>query len=186
MVNLVNNDPTDVNASATSPNWTPRLFDPVANPYPSGKSTDAVPTTWEDRTKETVGITPSMTVDYSAEDVGALKIAAAFPVNTRDSWMLETERNRLLAKIAGNTTTRSNVYACWMTVGFFAVEPGTENSSVPCLNEEIGIDNGTNVRHRVFFIVDRSIATKYDGPPESEDAVSIDNMDLLTKLTIIE
>lgn len=185
LVNLVNNDPNDTAASATRPHWTPRLFDPVANPYPFG-TTVAMTPSWEDRTKETLGVTASMTVDYAAADVGPLKIAAAFPLNARDAWMLETERNRLLAKISGNVTTRSNVYACWMTVGFFAVEPGTENSSVPCLNEEIGIDNGTNIRHRVFFVVDRSKATKYDGPPESEDTVSIDTMNVLTKVTIIE
>jgi hypothetical protein len=88
--------------------------------------------------------------------------------------MLEHERNRLLGKIAGNVTTRSHVFGCWMTVGFFAVEPGTENASVPCLNEEIGIDDGTNVRHRMFFIVDRSKATKYEGPPAAPK--SLDTM----------
>lgn len=74
------------------------------------------------------------------------------------------ERMRLLAKIAGNTTTRGMTFAGWMTIGWFKVIPGTETDSVPQLDEEMGASTGGNIRHRAFFIVDRSLATGYTGP----------------------
>lgn len=74
------------------------------------------------------------------------------------------DRNRLLAKIAANVTTKSNVYAVWVTIGWFRVVPGTQSDLVPQLDEEIGASTGATVRHRAFFIIDRSVATGYTGP----------------------
>ena len=74
-----------------------------------------------------------------------------------------------------------------MTVGYFAVEDGTQNAAIPCLNEELGVDNGSNVRHRAFFIVDRSVADEYDGPDSAP--ATLEAMDVLVlpnKVTFIE
>jgi len=49
-------------------------------------------------------------------------------------------------------TTRSNVYAIWITVGFFEFNPVTGNRL-----GEIGFETGEIDRHRAFYMFDRSI-----------------------------
>jgi hypothetical protein len=75
-------------------------------------------------------------------------------------------RQRLLAKIAGNTTNRSNVFIVWMSVGFFeAYQPDpTNNPNII----QIGAEMSDQPRRRGFFVVDRSlledawVAPQYD------------------------
>ena len=75
-------------------------------------------------------------------------------------------RNRLISKIAGNTTPRSNVFLVWVTVGFFE---GYQPDSVNFPNAvQIGAEMTDQTRRRGFFVVDRSlledawIAPQYD------------------------
>jgi hypothetical protein len=164
--------------------YTPRLFDPVPDPYVG---------------RYTMPLSLTMTVDGSAqlwsvaapvpdladtmlagpfvEDDGGVKRVRVPKLETAnnlynklpaDYWMLEDRRNELLAKISGNSTTRSHVFAVWVTVGFFRVEPGTENYKVPLLGSEVNAETGQPTRHRAFFIVDRSQATEYE--PDDIDA----------------
>ncbi|MDA7951531.1 MAG: hypothetical protein MPJ24_08590, partial [Pirellulaceae bacterium] len=56
-----------------------------------------------------------------------------------------------LQRTANLTTGQSNVYAIWVTVGFFEVDPVTGT-----IGREIGSDGGEQKRHRGFYMVDRS------------------------------
>ncbi|MCY2986931.1 MAG: hypothetical protein NTY19_03575 [Planctomycetota bacterium] len=63
-----------------------------------------------------------------------------------------------LERLWNLTTTRSNVFAVWMTLGYFEVDaPGQ-----PGLGQEIGSDTGEVKRHRSFYIIDRSIPVAFE------------------------
>jgi hypothetical protein len=69
-------------------------------------------------------------------------------------------RYQLLQRLGNSVTTRSNVYAVWITVGFFEVEWVGTSSVHPdgyALGQELGSDTGEIKRHRAFYIIDRSI-----------------------------
>lgn len=62
------------------------------------------------------------------------------------------------------TTSQSNVYAVWLTVGYFEVTPNPANNSTPdgyMLGQELGADDGSIERSRFFYIIDRSIPVGY-------------------------
>jgi hypothetical protein len=143
---------------------TPRLFDPIPSPYADVASSAVQNLLY-------VGADPSF-VEFNTQRPPLDKTggSATYQPTTLpvDYWMLDEKRNSILAKIGGNTTTRSHVFAVWVTVGFFRVEPGTENLKVPLLGAEVGSETGRAKRHRAFFIVDRSQATEYE--PEDIDA----------------
>ena len=62
-----------------------------------------------------------------------------------------------LTRLDNLTSNQSNVYALWMTVGYFEVDPETGQ-----LGEEIGIETGDIKRHRAFYIIDRSVPVAFE------------------------
>jgi hypothetical protein len=65
----------------------------------------------------------------------------------------------LLQKIYNNVTTTSNVFAVWVTVGFFEVD---DSVTPPKILSEIGRDTGKQIRHRMFAVVDRSVLALFN------------------------
>jgi hypothetical protein len=75
-----------------------------------------------------------------------------------------------LQKIGASVTTRSNVYAVWITTGYFQVQkiPLAQLTNSPVqlqysnpdgyqLVRELGSDSGSATRNRMFFMFDRTI-----------------------------
>jgi len=68
-------------------------------------------------------------------------------------------RYQAFRKLGNLLTTRSNVYAVWVTVGFFEVEQVPVDEGHPDgfrLGAELGADTGDVKRHRLFSIIDRT------------------------------
>ena len=63
-------------------------------------------------------------------------------------------------------TTRSNVYAVWITVGYFEVTsvglPTTVYPDGYQLGQELGSDSGEITRHRAFYMYDRTIPVGFE------------------------
>ncbi len=69
-----------------------------------------------------------------------------------------------LRRISNLVTTRSNVYAIWITMGYFEVTAGAVDPVHPDgyrLTQEMGAETGEITRHRAFYIYDRSIPVGY-------------------------
>src|SRR5207248_3030892 len=60
----------------------------------------------------------------------------------RDSTYHPYLSNEMLFKIGGNITNRSNVFAVWLTVGFFEVVDDPSTGRVNLLGEELGQSAG--------------------------------------------
>ncbi len=89
----------------------------------------------------------------------------------------DTDRNPFfryqgIQRLGNLVTTRSNVYAVWITVGYFEVAPAPNDPvtgvSDPAiypdgyaLGAELGSDTGEINRHRAFYMFDRSIPVAF-------------------------
>jgi len=66
-----------------------------------------------------------------------------------------------MQRLSNLVTTRSNVYALWITIGYFEYEFSSANNRWE-LGQEVGLDTGTVTRNRAFYIIDRSIPVAFD------------------------
>src|SRR5262249_12999217 len=155
-------DPQPAN-SFSNPTLLPILFDAISKSrMPSG--------TFSANDRPYRG----MATPYSAGDsIGDSQYPAGLGVDdpllrTSTSGLLNVPRGDsrsnlqdvLLNKIYNRLTTRSNVFAIWLTVGFFEVVRDTDAQGNPLrpvrLGAEIGRAENRNIRHRMFAIVDRT------------------------------
>ena len=91
---------------------------------------------------------------------GATPAAPLFEANSQDGYFQNSMRQRL-----GNlVTTRSSVFAIWITVGYFEVDEDDELrlDDITGRGVEVGRDSGGAVRNRGFYMFDRSIPVAYE------------------------
>jgi hypothetical protein len=67
--------------------------------------------------------------------------------------------SEIMNKMFHRLTTRSNVFALWLTVGFFEVLDDSNPATPPKLGSELGRSENRHVRHRMFAILDRTSLT---------------------------
>jgi hypothetical protein len=85
------------------------------------------------------------------------------PTNANDPDRNPFFRYQALERLGNLVTTRSNVYAVWITVGYFEVEPAPAPYNPQVypdgyrLSRELGSDTGEIDRHRAFYIFDRTL-----------------------------
>jgi len=90
--------------------------------------------------------------------------------NTATDPYADTRRNPYFrfqahTKVNNLLTGHSNVFAIWITVGYFELEPTNVSPINPDgfrLGREVGSETGDVRRHRAFYMVDRSIPVAYE------------------------
>ncbi len=99
-----------------------------------------------------------------------------FPENTapvQDQQRNPYFRYQGLARLSNLVSNNSNVFAVWITLGYFDVEPNPATPTNPTgidqahpdglrLGTELGTDSGQIRRHRAFYIIDRSVPVAFE------------------------
>lgn len=86
-------------------------------------------------------------------------------------------RYREMMRLSNLTTSRSNVFAVWMTVGFFVIEPHPARAGDTALGAEYGLETGDATRFKSFMIIDRSLPVGFRPGVQlnSRDSVLLDH-----------
>ena len=144
----------------------PTLF---ANPFRSADSADLMPDVANLRKREPIQAT-LLREDRPASRTEALFIPdrAAVPV-VLDPYQNQ-DRNSFfryhgLARLSNLVGNNSNVFAVWITLGYFEVEASSVDLAHPDgyrLGPELGTDSGQVKRHRAFYIIDRSVPVAFE------------------------
>jgi hypothetical protein len=105
----------------------------------------------------TSNLTAGATPDKFATDVQAYKPNGLACIDyNRNPYF----RYQAIQKLGSVFSNHSNVFAVWITVGYFEVTQVPVDAGHPDgyqLGQELGSDSGDIVRHRAFYIFDRSI-----------------------------
>ena len=133
-----------------------------ANPYRFSETSNFVPEYWDGG-----GWGDSLVVDGA--DCGLLRrsqmptvpfydVISNFPHS--DTSRSAIPRYHARTRLDNLVTTRSSVYAIWITVGNFEVTHESDGSLM--LRGELGNETGDIERHRSFYMVDRSIPVAFE------------------------
>jgi hypothetical protein len=161
-------------AAAFSTNTTPTRF---TNPFRSSAGSSLMMSGINNATdRQDVDVT--VLRSETPESNNAAAVLPLFKYNTPGVLQTDTTRNpyfrtKNLQRLNNLVTTRSNVYAIWITVGYFEVRPPVlTGPPTPRMAEwypdgyelmqEMGSDTGEVVRHRAFYIYDRSIPVGFE------------------------
>lgn len=169
----------------------PSIF---SNPFRSAAGADMVPLSGLAHKPVNVTFWRADGVDPESNKVPLLaKYVGNTPSHPLDDYK-DWQRNpffyyQSLGRLTNKLTTRSNVYAVWVTVGYFEVTPWygyptppstTYPTSGPVvidtahpdgyqLGQELGADTGEIERHRGFYIIDRSIPVGFQRGVDNND-----------------
>ena len=138
------------------------------NPLRSAASADLMPT--RDLEKNSSEATLLRSLDGNEEQLFGFESGVAQPIQAsqHNSYF----RYHRLQRLGNLLTSHSNVYAVWITVGYFEVHPWNPNDptnlSLPPIRDpahpdgyqlglELGSDTGETKRHRAFYMIDRSL-----------------------------
>ena len=101
----------------------------------------------------------SRIAESALSDASALDLLLGWKAGNEECVLIDGEAENPytalenLMRLSDVTTTRSNVFAVWITVGYFNVDPSNNDA----FGDELGLDDGTVQRHRAFYLIDRSV-----------------------------
>jgi hypothetical protein len=100
------------------------------------------------------GVQDTVVRPNNVTNVGLLFEPLTALANDAHPWV----KSEALNKIFNNLTVRSNCFAVWITVGYFEVDASDQFlQDANGRAREIGREDGTELRHRYFAIIDRSV-----------------------------
>ena len=66
-------------------------------------------------------------------------------------------------RLGNLVTSRSSVFGVWVTIGYFEVNPGGAlKTRFDGSGFEAGVETGETIRHRGFYLVDRSVPVAFE------------------------
>ncbi len=197
--NLINDIVASRQGAANMPSY-------FANPFRSFAGASLTNSIYTDPSVNGGSPTPLRDIDVTLLRPSALNSTNGWPVAlfdfpniaTAGSWQPYDDPTRNpyfriqnASKVTNLLTTRSNVYAVWITVGYFQVTPYNGTPAISgtmsqaqvypdgyLIGAELGSDTGEIKRHRAFYIFDRTIPVGFQ---RGED-LNVDNAVLLRRL----
>jgi hypothetical protein len=152
--------------AATSPNPTQSILDmdnnyptQFARPFRSAGNGSLVPLTGILSPNREINATWLRSYPETSDDPLFRHVSSNAADNTNRNPFF---RYQGLERLSNSITTRSNVYSVWITVGYFEVTPWPNGIDAAHpdgyqLGQEMGSDTGEIVRHRAFYMIDRTI-----------------------------
>ncbi len=153
----------DINPGAPRP-YSPTEF---AKPFRSAAGAALVPSLDSDPANDVLRYDREINATLLRADSTGNKPLFQSPDSIAANACNNTDRNpyfryQNLMRLGNLVTTRSNVYAVWITVGYFEVTPVATPDVTRWpdgyqLGRELGVDTGEIERRRAFYIFDRTI-----------------------------